>query len=63
MKKQFDKKRQNSQELKARDNIWLETKNIHSNQPSKKLDQKRYRSFRILKDISQEVFQLEFPDG
>jgi len=62
MKKQFDEKRQNSQELKARDNIWLEAKNIHSNQPSKKLDQKRYRPFRILKDISQEAFQLEFPD-
>jgi len=31
-------------------------KNIHSNRPSKKLDQKRYRSFRISKNIGQRVF-------
>ena len=31
MKKQFDKKRRNSQGLKVRDNMWLENKNIHSN--------------------------------
>ena len=50
MKKQF-KKRQNLQGLKAEDNVQLEAKNIHSNRPSKKLDQKRYRPFRILKNI------------
>ena len=38
MKRQFDKKRRNSQGLKVRDNMWLENKNIHLNQPSKKLD-------------------------
>ena len=38
MKRQFNKKKQNSQELKAGDNIWLEAKNIHSNRPSKKLN-------------------------
>jgi len=59
MKKQFDKKRRNPQGLKVSDNVWLENKNIHSNQPSKKLDNKRYRSFRISKDISSEAFQLE----
>ena len=36
---------------KTRDNIWLEAKNIHSNKPSKKLDQKRYGLFKILKNI------------
>ena len=56
MKKQFDKKKQNPQELKEGDNVWLEAKNIHSNKLSKKLDQKRYRPFRILKDIGQGVF-------
>ena len=38
MKRQFDKKRQNTQGLKEGDDIWLEAKNIHSNRPSKKLD-------------------------
>jgi len=31
MKRQFDKKRRNLQELKAGDNMWLEAKNIQSN--------------------------------
>ena len=63
MKRQFDKKRRNLQRLKAGDNMWLEAKNIHLNRPSKKLDQKRYRLFRISKDISQGAFQLELPKG
>jgi len=41
----------------------LEAKNIHSNRSSKKLDQKRYRPFRILKDIGQGAFQLKLPEG
>ena len=43
--------------------MWLESKNIHSNQPSKKLDNKRYGPFRILKDIGLEAFELELPEG
>ena len=49
--RQFDKKRRNLQELKVKENMWLEAKNIYLNRPSKKLDQKRYRPFKILKDI------------
>ena len=59
MKKQFDKKRRNSQRLKIGDHVWLENKNIHSNQPSKKLDNKRYRPFKISKDIGLGAFKLE----
>ena len=51
IKKQFDKKKQNLQGLKIGDNMWLKAKNIHSNRPSKKLNQKRYGFFRISKDI------------
>ncbi len=40
MKKQFNKKRRNPQGLKVGDNVWLENKNIHSNKPSKKLNNK-----------------------
>jgi len=63
MKRQFDKKRQNLQGLKEGENIWLEAKNIHLNRPSKKLDKKRYRPFKILKVIGQEAFQLKLPEG
>jgi len=62
MKRQFDKKKRNSQELKEGEDIWLEAKNIHLNRPSKKLDQKRYRPFKILKVISQGAFQLKLPE-
>ena len=61
MKKQFDKKRRNPQRLKVGNNVWLENKNIQLNRPSKKLDNKRYGPFKILKDIGSEVFQLELP--
>ena len=63
MKKQFDKKRRNPQELKVGDHVWLENKNIHSNWPSKKLDNKRYRPFKISKDIGSEAFELELSEG
>jgi len=43
--------------------VWLENKNIQSNRPSKKLDNKRYGLFRITKDIGSVVFQLELPEG
>ena len=61
MKRQFDKKRQNSQGLKEGDNVWLKAKNIHLNRLLKKLDQKRYRPFKVLKVIGQGVFQLKLP--
>jgi len=41
----------------------LENKNIHSNRPSKKLDNKRYELFRISKDIGSGAFQLELLEG
>ena len=63
MKKQFDKKRRNPQRLKVGNNVWLEAKNIQLNQLSKKLDQKRYGPFKILKNIGQGVFQLELSEG
>ena len=63
IKKQFDRKRRNLQELKIGDNRWLEAKNIYSNRSSKKLDQKRYGLFRISKDIGQGTFQLELLEG
>ena len=62
IKRQFNKKRWNPQELKVGDNMWLENKNIQSNWPLKKLDNKRYRPFRILKNIGLEAFQLKLPE-
>ena len=63
MKGQFDKKRQNPQGLQVGDYVWLENKNIHSNRPSKKLDNKRYGLFKISKDIGSGAFELEHLEG
>ena len=63
MKRQFDKRRQNPQGLKIGDNVWLENKNIQSNRPLKKLDNKRYGFFKISKNIGLGVFQLELLKG
>jgi len=63
IKRQFDKKRRNPQGLKVGDYVWLENKNIHLNRPSKKLDNKRYRLFKISKDIGSRAFELELPEG
>ena len=62
MKKQFDKKRRNPQGLKVGDHVWLENKNIHLNQPSKKLDNKKYGPFKISKNIGLGAFELELPE-
>jgi len=45
--------------MKVDDHMWLENKNIQSNQLSKKLDNKRYEPFRIAKDIGLGAFQLK----
>jgi len=47
----------------AGDHVWLENKNIQLNQPSKKLDNKRYGLLRIAKDIGSGAFQLELLEG
>jgi len=63
MKRQFDKKRRNSQGLKVDNHVWLENKNIQLNQPLKKLDNKRYGPFGIIKDIGLGAFQLKLLEG
>ena len=49
--------------MKVSNNMWLENKNIHLNQPSKKLDNKRYGPFKISKDIGLGAFELELLEG
>ncbi|KAF7785180.1 hypothetical protein Agabi119p4_1345 [Agaricus bisporus var. burnettii] len=44
------------------DKVWLETTNIHSNRPTRKLDHKRYGPFEILKQIGDRSYKLKLPD-
>jgi len=50
-KEAIQQEKKDSQELKVGNHVWLENKNIQSNRLSKKLDNKRYGPFRIVKDI------------
>jgi len=62
IKRQYDKRRQQVQDLKVREQVWLEAKNIQTNRPSKKLDQKRYGPFTIKEEIRQKGYRLELPE-
>jgi len=59
IKKQFNKKRQNSQRLKQGDSVWLEVKKYPIESTLKKAKPKKYKPFEITKNIKQEVFQLK----
>jgi len=62
IKKQYDKRTRQSQGLKTGEQVWLEARNIQTNQPSKKLDQKRYGPFTIKKKIRQRTYRLKLPE-
>ena len=51
IKRQYDKRTYQLQGLKTGEQVWLKAKNIQTNQPSKKLDQKRYGPFTIKEEI------------
>jgi len=63
MKRQYDKRIHQSQGLKIGEQVWLEARNIQTNRPSKKLDQKRYGPFTIKEEIGQGAYRLELPEG
>jgi hypothetical protein len=43
------------------DTVWLNARNIHTNRPSRKLDNKRYGPFQIVKEVGKYAYQLELP--
>ena len=63
MKRQYNKRTCQSQGLKTEEQVQLEARNIQTNQPSKKLDQKRYGPFTIKEKIRQGAYRLELPEG
>ena len=63
IKRQYDKRTHQSQGLKTEEQVWLEVRNIQTNQPEKKLDQKRYRPFTIKEEIGQGAYRLELLEG
>jgi len=61
MKTYYDCKRNATQDYKPGDKVWLEGYNITTDRPSKKLDDKRYGPFKVIKKIGKAAYKLELP--
>jgi transposase InsO family protein len=61
MKQFYDRKRSESYNFKIGDRVWLEATNISSDQPMKKLDDKRYGPFKILSKHGESAYKLALP--
>jgi transposase InsO family protein len=61
MKKFYDRKREPSRNYQVGDMVWLEGYNIPTNQPSKKLGDKRYGPFKILSKHGAAAYKLSLP--
>jgi len=62
MKKYYDKKRKGEiPELKEEHKVWLDAKDLHTTQPSKKLAAKRVGPFIITKVLSPLNYRLKLP--
>jgi len=57
--KYYDAKTLPQADFKVGDRVWLSSKNIHTNQPAKKLDCKKHRPFKILEKVNSHSYHLE----
>ena len=60
MKRFYDRKRR-PEEYNVGDQVWLDTRNLTTDRPKKKLDHKRLGPFKITHKISNVVYKLELP--
>jgi hypothetical protein len=61
MKRNYDKKKGESQEYNPGDKVWLEGTNITTERPIKKLDDKRHGPFAIIKKVGRSSYKLKLP--
>ena len=61
MKTFYDKKQVDAQDYKEGDKVWLEGSNITTMWPSKKLGEKRYGPFKVLRKEGLTAYQLKLP--
>lgn len=61
MARYYDQNRQEAQVFKEGDKVWLEGKDIQSDRPSKKLDDKRYGPFKVIKVYPPNAYKLQLP--
>jgi hypothetical protein len=56
-----DRHQQLAPAYKARDLVWLNAKNIRTNWPLQKLDNKHYGPLPIVKEVGKYAYQLQLP--
>ena len=61
MARYYDQNRQEAVTYNVGDLVWLEGKDIHTNRPSKKLDDKRYGPFKVTKVVGPNAYELKLP--
>ena len=61
MARLYDQNRGEAVSYQVGDKVWLDGKDIKSDRPSKKLDDKRYGPFKIIKIIGPNSYKLELP--
>ena len=61
MKHFYDRKRSDSREYEIGDKVYVEATNINTTRPAKKLDDKRYGPFEILKKVGPSSYKLKLP--
>jgi hypothetical protein len=57
----YDQNRGEAVSYQVGDKVWLDGKDIKSDRPSKKLDDKRYGPFKIIKIIGPNAYKLQLP--
>jgi hypothetical protein len=62
MKTAYDKHARPSIEYAEGDKVYLEATNIKTHRPSKKLDDKRYGPFKIVKKVGKTAYELQLPE-
>ena len=61
MARYYDQQRGESITYKVGDQVWLDAKDLKTDRPSRKLSDKRYGPFKIVKVVSPHAYQLELP--
>jgi hypothetical protein len=62
MKRNYDKRAWAPKELTPGTKVYLETTNIQSGRPSKKLDDKRFSPFLVKQKVGEAAYELKLPD-
>ncbi|THH12589.1 hypothetical protein EUX98_g9798, partial [Antrodiella citrinella] len=57
----YDRKRGDAREYQPGDLVWLEGTNVRTDRPTKKLEDRRYGPFKIIKKIGASAYKLDLP--